>query len=260
MATPNLTPQDRAFFGHPRGLSTLFFTEMWERFSYYGMRALLVLFMTAPLAAGRPGLRRRDGAAPIYGLYTAMVYLMSAARRLDRRPVARPAPRGALRRHPDRRAATSAWRSPPIAFFYLGLVAHRARHRPAQAATSASIVGQLYAPEDTRRDAGFSIFYMGINLGRVLRAAGLRLPRARTIAGTGASAPPAWAWCWAWFSTCSAGERSGSAGLHPVPAATPDGARLSGRTALPGSVGLPSCCSSASGAGWPPVRWPSRRR
>ena len=46
---------DRAFFGHPRGLSTLFFTEMWERFSYYGMRALLILFMTAPLATGGLG-------------------------------------------------------------------------------------------------------------------------------------------------------------------------------------------------------------
>ena len=44
--------RDTSFFGHPRGLSTLFFTEMWERFSYYGMRALLILFMTAPLAEG----------------------------------------------------------------------------------------------------------------------------------------------------------------------------------------------------------------
>ena len=47
--------QDRAFFGHPRALSTLFFTEMWERFSYYGMRALLLLYMTAPLSAGGLG-------------------------------------------------------------------------------------------------------------------------------------------------------------------------------------------------------------
>ena len=52
---------DRAFFGHPRGLSTLFFTEMWERFSYYGMRALLILFMTAPPAAGGLGFDAGDG-------------------------------------------------------------------------------------------------------------------------------------------------------------------------------------------------------
>ena len=62
MATVTAPSQDRAtaardtrFFGHPRGLSTLFFTEMWERFSYYGMRALLILFMTAPVAAGGLG-------------------------------------------------------------------------------------------------------------------------------------------------------------------------------------------------------------
>ena len=68
------TAQDRAFFGHPRGLSTLFFTEMWERFSYYGMRALLLLYMTAPLSAGGLGFDARQGGA-IYALYTSMVYL-----------------------------------------------------------------------------------------------------------------------------------------------------------------------------------------
>src|ERR1700680_4934856 len=67
---------DHAFFGHPRGLSTLFFTEMWERFSYYGMRALLILFMTAPAAAG--GLGFDTGVAgAVYGLYTSMVYMTS---------------------------------------------------------------------------------------------------------------------------------------------------------------------------------------
>src|SRR5215210_2278660 len=65
---------DRAFFGHPRGLSTLFFTEMWERFSYYGMRALLILFMTAPLTAGGLGFDTAAAGA-IYGLYTSMVYM-----------------------------------------------------------------------------------------------------------------------------------------------------------------------------------------
>src|SRR5580765_4994301 len=71
-----LAPHDRAFFGHPRGLSTLFFTEMWERFSYYGMRALLLLYMTAPLTAGGLGLDAARGGA-IYGLYTSMVYMTS---------------------------------------------------------------------------------------------------------------------------------------------------------------------------------------
>ena len=68
-------PNDRAFFGHPRGLSTLFFTEMWERFSYYGMRALLLLYMTAPLVGGRASASTRRRAGAIYGLYTSMVYM-----------------------------------------------------------------------------------------------------------------------------------------------------------------------------------------
>src|ERR1700679_3227255 len=74
--TLEATHSDAAFFGHPRGLATLFFTEMWERFSYYGMRALLILFMTAPVAGG--GLGFPGGrAGAIFGFYTAMVYLLS---------------------------------------------------------------------------------------------------------------------------------------------------------------------------------------
>ena len=68
---------ERQWFGHPRGLSTLFFTEMWERFSYYGMRALLMLFMTTAIVQNNPGLGMSvEKAAAIYGLYTSMVYLL----------------------------------------------------------------------------------------------------------------------------------------------------------------------------------------
>ncbi|MGH7702463.1 MAG: MFS transporter, partial [Gemmatimonadales bacterium] len=67
---------DTGFFGHPRGLATLFLTEFWERFSYYGMRALLILFMTAPLANGGLAFDTPKAGA-IYGAYTALVYLMS---------------------------------------------------------------------------------------------------------------------------------------------------------------------------------------
>ena len=63
------SPTDRAFFGHPRGLSTLFFTEMWERFSYYGMRALLILFMTAAPAAGGLGFDTAMAGADLRALY-----------------------------------------------------------------------------------------------------------------------------------------------------------------------------------------------
>src|SRR5829696_2916048 len=71
-----LASADRAFFGHPLGLSTLFFTEMWERFSYYGMRAFLLLFMVTPVAAGGLGLESAYGGL-IVGLYTSAVYLLS---------------------------------------------------------------------------------------------------------------------------------------------------------------------------------------
>src|SRR5258708_9833239 len=70
---------DRAFFGHPRGLATLFFMEMWERFSYYGIRPLLVLFMTASLMSGELGLTRETASA-ITGIYAASVYLSSLPR------------------------------------------------------------------------------------------------------------------------------------------------------------------------------------
>src|SRR5882757_3562828 len=75
---PELTriTRDRSFFGQPRGLSTLFFTEMWERFSYYGIRPLLVLFMTAALASGGFGMDRAT-ASSIVGIYAASVYLAS---------------------------------------------------------------------------------------------------------------------------------------------------------------------------------------
>ena len=66
------------FFGHPRGLATLFFTEMWERFTFYGMRSLLVLFMTAAVVGGNPGLGLTEGEAnAIYGLYLSCVYLFA---------------------------------------------------------------------------------------------------------------------------------------------------------------------------------------
>ena len=73
-----VTQLDRGFFGHPRGLATLFFTEMWERFSYYGMRAFLILYMTAPAAAGGLGFADAD-AASIYGTYTGSAWAAALA-------------------------------------------------------------------------------------------------------------------------------------------------------------------------------------
>jgi len=112
------------------GLSVLFFTEMWERFSYYGMRALADPLHAAPIAAG--GLGFETGVAgAVYGLYTSMVYMTSLPRRLDRGPPDRPAPRRPLRRHRPSPAAISAWRSVADHLLYRPR-ADRRRHRPAE--------------------------------------------------------------------------------------------------------------------------------
>ena len=153
---------DLAFFGHPRGLSTLFFTEMWERFSYYGMRALLILFMTAPLAQGGLGFDTAVAGA-VYGLYTSMVYLTTlpggwlADRLIGQRNAVFYG--GVLIA-----SGHFSMAFPTLATFYLGLVLIVIGTGLLKGNVSV-IVGQLYGPTDIRRDAGFSIFYMGINLG-----------------------------------------------------------------------------------------------
>ena len=163
MVTP--TAQDRAFFGHPRGLSTLFFTEMWERFSYYGMRALLLLYMTAPLSAGGLGFDAAQGGA-IYGLYTSMVYMATlpggwiADRLIGPR-------RAVLYGGIIIAAGHFSMAVPSLAMFYLGLFLIVIGTGLLKGNVSV-IVGKLYGDADIRRDAGFSIFYMGINLGAFL--------------------------------------------------------------------------------------------
>jgi POT family proton-dependent oligopeptide transporter len=157
------------FFGHPRGLATLFFTEMWERFSYYGMRALLVLFMTAPLAAANPGLGFGEGrAGAVYGLYTSLVYLLAlpggwVADRLwgQRRAVF---VGGCVIAAGHFTMAAPLAGLPDLPSFFLGLiliVIGTGLLKP----NVSTMVGALYPEGGARRDAGFSIFYMGINLG-----------------------------------------------------------------------------------------------
>ena len=155
-------PGDHAFFGHPRGLSTLFFTEMWERFSYYGMRALLILFMTAPASAGGLGFDTAVAGA-IYGLYTSSVYMacLPGGWIADRLIGAR---RAVLYGGILIAAGHFSMAVQSLAFFYLGLTLIVVGTGLLKG-NVAVIVGQLYAKDDQRRDAGFSIFYMGINLG-----------------------------------------------------------------------------------------------
>ncbi len=156
---------DRAFFGHPRGLSTLFFTEMWERFSYYGMRALLILFMTAPVAAGGLGFDTAK-AGPIYALYVSSVYLLSvpggwfADRVLGLRRTVFVGGVIIMLGH-------ICLAVPSITTFYVGL-ALIATGTGLLKSNVSVLVGKLYTPDDVRRDAGYSIYYMGINTGALI--------------------------------------------------------------------------------------------
>ena len=153
------------FLGHPRPLYTLFFAEMWERFSYYGMRALLTLFMVAPVVAGGMGLPTGK-ATLIYGTYTMSVYMMSIAggtladNILGQRLAV-------ICGGATIAAGHFCMAFPSEGTFYLGLfliVLGTGLLKP----NISAMVGQLYAPGDTRRDAGFSIFYMGINIGATI--------------------------------------------------------------------------------------------
>ena len=157
---------DRSFFGHPRGLATLFFTEMWERFSYYGLRPLLVLFMTAALANGGFGFDRTQASA-IVGIYAASVYLASlpggwvADRLLGLRRAIQVGAVFISAGHIS--IALSALARSKLPFF-LGLILIVIGTGLLKPNISA-IVGDLYPEGGARRDAGFSIFYMGINIG-----------------------------------------------------------------------------------------------
>jgi POT family proton-dependent oligopeptide transporter len=153
------------FFDHPRGLATLFLTEYWERFSYYGMRALLILFMTAPVAGGGLGFDVVKAGA-IYGIYVGMAYLFTlpggwiADRLIGQR-------QAVLYGGLVIACGNYALAIPLIETFYLGLaliVFGTGLLKP----NVSTMVGQLYGQNYARRDAGFSIFYMGINLGALV--------------------------------------------------------------------------------------------
>jgi POT family proton-dependent oligopeptide transporter len=163
MAAPDAVSRaapEAGWFGHPRGLSTLFFTEMWERFSYYGMRGFLILYMVKALGFTDPH------AGSVYGNYVGSVWLAAifggfiADRWLGHyKSVLIGGTIIALGHF------TLALRALP--FFYAGLsliVIGTGLLKP----NVSTLVGSLYAEGDERRDAGFSIFYMGINLGALI--------------------------------------------------------------------------------------------
>lgn len=169
MSTEAATIERDEFMGHPKGLYILFFTELWERFSYYGMRAILVLFLISTVNSGNPGYGWEEGdALALYGWYTMLVYVMSI---------------------PGGWIADKVWGQKRtvligglllcaghgiLAFdniyaFYAGLaliVLGVGGLKP----NISTMVGGLYPPGDDRRDKGFTIFYIGINVGAFLSA------------------------------------------------------------------------------------------
>jgi POT family proton-dependent oligopeptide transporter len=170
-ASADVTPYvtDRRFFGHPRGLATLFFTEMWERFSYYGLRPLLVLFMAAALADGGFGFDRGQASA-IVGIYGAFVYVASlpggwvADRLLGLRNAIFIGAVLITLGHLSIGLSGFADADLGKIFFFGGLIQIVLGTGLLKPNISA-IVGDLYPEGGARRDAGFSIFYMGINIG-----------------------------------------------------------------------------------------------
>ncbi len=163
--------KNKAFFGHPVGLSTLFASEMWERFSYYGMRALLVLFLTATYANGGFEMAELD-AFTIYGIFTALVYVtpiiggVLADKLLGQRKCIFI---GAITMATGQffLAASAMYDGNPefrqlLLFAGLGiLIVGNGFFKP----NISTMVGKLYDNNDPRKDGGFTIFYMGINMG-----------------------------------------------------------------------------------------------
>jgi POT family proton-dependent oligopeptide transporter len=151
--------------GHPKGMTTLFFTEMWERFSYYGMRAILILYMVAPVSAGGLAMATSE-AGKIYGMYTAMVYMTSIPGGIiaDKWLGAR---LSVLVGGIIIACGHFVLAIPSVVAFYTGLmliVAGTGLLKP----NISTMLGGLYDANDERRDSGFSIFYMGINIGAAI--------------------------------------------------------------------------------------------
>jgi POT family proton-dependent oligopeptide transporter len=161
-AVTSLDSGDRGFFGHPWGLSTLFFTEMWERFSYYGMRALLTLYMTSKAVDGGLGFDERYASA-IYATYVSSVwYLPLVGGWLADKVLG--ARRAVLIGGIVIACGHYSMAIDSLPTFYAALILI-ALGTGLLKPNISTMVGQFYPPDDKRRDAGFSIFYMGINLG-----------------------------------------------------------------------------------------------
>ena len=249
--------------GHTPGLSGLFFTELWERFSYYGMRALLTLFMVAPIASGGLAFSTAD-AGRIYGNYTMAVYMLAIPGGFiaDRILGAR---RSVLIGGWTIAAGHYALAMPSLETFYLGLLLVALGTGLFKPNISA-LVGALYAPGDPDRDAGFSIFYMGINIGAFI---------APLVTGFLAQSQwfkdwlaingfdPSKSWHWG-FAAAGIGmtiamlifarNKHYTPGAHPVPDLTRDTLRH-GAVVIGGTLALLGLALASDADGYAGLRW-----
>src|SRR5476651_375449 len=226
---------EKQWFGHPRGLATLYFTEMWERFSYYGMRALLILYMVAPIAKGGLGFPTVR-AAGIYGWYTMLVYALAIPGGfLADRVIGQY--RAVLIGGIIIAAGHFCMAYPSTNTFFLGLgliVIGTGLLKP----NVSTIVGSLYSEDDPRRDAGFSIFYMGINIGAFIAPLVCGYLGQRVNWHVGFAAAGVGMVCGV-VQYAMGGRYLGEAGLHPAPASSPDAAAaLKTRATVVGIVTL----------------------
>src|SRR5687767_8249522 len=171
--------ESHQLFGHPRGLFLLFLVEMWERFSYYGMRGLLVLYLVAQASGGNPGRGwSKEAAANLYGWYTGMAYLLPVFGGLIADKL--------IGAHRSMRVGGLVIALGPVVLAVSGMgtlgheplgmslfvgglvliVVGTGHFKP----NVSVMVGALYPPGDPRRDGAFTIFYMGINLGAFICA------------------------------------------------------------------------------------------
>ena len=257
-------PRDSGWFGHPHGLSTLYFTELWERFSYYGMRAILIYFLVAPAASGGLGLDTRR-ASLIYGTYTMSAFLFAIIGGFlgDRFLGARRAVRlGAF----VIAAGHFTLAIPSLVTFYAGL-ALVALGSGLLKPNMSTLVGDLYAANDPRRDAGFSLFYMGINVGAFLGPIGVGFLAQHAswkalLESFGFDPLASWHWGFAasgvgmllgilWLRATE--HRIAHLGLAPEPSAQRPWGALLGVAA--GSAALIAYVLAADQPGWEWLRW-----
>ncbi len=238
---------DRAFFGHPAGLKTLFFTEMWERLSYYGARTFLAIYMVTSVARGGRGMSAASMGL-VMALYMSSVYLLSlpggwiADRFIGQRKAVMVGGVGIA-------LGNFCLALPIDATFYPGL-ALIAIGTGFLKPNISTLVGQLYGEKDIRRDAGFTIYYMGINIGAFFAPfVGMLIAQSETFRGllSDIGIDPNWCWQFA-FAVPAFGmvlgliqyragwKALGETGLHPTIPSDPRRAARD-RTVLWGLIG-----------------------